>query len=29
MQNWIVWNRTVSMYKNQLGIKLPKLLEMP
>ena len=29
MLNWIVWNRTVYMYKNGFGIKLPKMIDMP
>ena len=29
MLNWIVWNRTVSMYKNGFGIKWPIMVDMP
>ena len=29
MLKWIVWNRTVSMYKNWFGIKWPTMVDMP
>ena len=29
MLNWIVWNRTVYMYKNGFGIKWPAMVDMP
>ena len=29
MLNWIVWNRTVSLYKNSFGTKYPAKVDMP
>ena len=29
LQNWIVWNRTVYMYKNGFGIKWPIVVDVP
>ena len=29
MLNWIVWNRTVYLYKNGFGIKLSTKVDMP
>ena len=29
MLNWIVWNKTVYMYKNGFGIKEPTMIDMP
>ena len=29
MLNWIVWNKTVYMYKNGFGIKEPMIVDMP
>ena len=29
MLNWIVWNRTVHMYKNGFGIKWPTMADIP
>ena len=29
MLNLIVWNRTIYLYKNEFGIKLPMKVDMP
>ena len=29
MINWIVWNRTVYMYKNGFGVRWPTMIDMP
>ena len=29
MIKWIVWNRTVYLYKNGFGIKQPTMVDMP
>ena len=29
MLNWIVWNRTDYLHKNEFGVKLPTKVDMP
>ena len=29
MLNWILWNRTVYLYKNGFSIKQPTMVDMP